>query len=347
MDDRSRDDRSRDDRSRDDRSRDDRSRDEWFAVASTDGVAPGEAYPFVLMEGRYVLVRDASDRVSVFEDTCPHRGAQLSLGRFDGTRLQCPYHGWEFDTAGRCVHRPAHPGSAIPDGCSLRSIAVTEAFGLWWVCLGTEPRALPDYPAYADYPGLTVAFGPQDLDTSGPRAVENFLDVAHFPFVHDTYLGEWPHTEVRDYEVSVGETGVLATNVVAWQPRPGPTATEGGDVAYVYSVTHPYAAVLTKVPSEANGGELHGFSMMIVASPVSETTCRVWMLTTIRDPDGDLAGYRAFNEVIFAQDTPVVESQRPKRLPLDPAAETHQRADRLSVAYRRWLLGRGIAYGTC
>jgi phenylpropionate dioxygenase-like ring-hydroxylating dioxygenase large terminal subunit len=333
--------------SQNDRSLNDRSPHEWFAVATTQDVALATAHPFVLMGGRYVLLRSSAGEVSVFEDSCPHRGAQLSLGRFDGSQLRCPYHGWEFDTGGRCVHRPAHPGATIPEGCSLSRIAVTEAFGLWWVCLGGEPRNLPEYPAFAEYPGLTVTFGPQLLETSGPRAVENFLDVAHFPFVHDTYLGEWPHTEVRDYEVTVSETGVLATNVVAWQPRPGPTATEGGDVAYVYSVTHPYTAVLTKVPSESNGGELHGFSMMIVASPVSETVCRVWMLTTIRDPDGDLGGYRAFNEVIFSQDTPVVESQLPKRLPLDPSAETHQRADRLSLAYRRWLLARGIGYGTC
>lgn len=320
---------------------------EWFAVASVHEVPAGSMYPFTLMDGRYVLVHGVDGQVSVFHDTCPHRGARLSLGSFEGSRLQCPYHGWQFDVAGTCVHRPAHPDAAIPGACSLRAVRVTAAYGLWWVCLGAAPRRLPEYPAFEEFPSLTVAFGPQLLNTSGPRAVENFLDVAHFPFVHDTYLGEWPHTEVRDYEVTVSEHGVLATDVVAWQPRPGPTATEGGDVAYVYSVTHPYAAVLTKVPSPANGGELHGFSMMIVASPVSETSCRVWMLTTIRDPDGDLEGYRAFNEVIFAQDTPVVESQIPQRLPLDPAAEVHQRADRLSLAYRRWLAARGTGYGTC
>lgn len=335
------------DQSRSDQSRNDQSRSEWFAVASVADVRPATLYPFELLGERYVLVAGADGTVTAAADTCPHRGAQLSLGTFDGARLQCPYHGWQFDTSGTCVHRPAHPDVAVPAACALHTVAVRAAFGLWWVCVGSEPRNLPVYDAFERHPGLTVAFGPQTLSTSGPRAVENFLDVAHFPFVHDTYLGEWPHTEVRDYEVTVDASGLEATNVVAWQPRPGPTATEGGDVAYVYSVTHPACAVLTKVPSEANGGELHGFSMMIVTSPVTETSCRVWMLTTIRDPAGDLEGYRAFNEVIFAQDTPIVESQRPQRLPLDPAAEVHQRADRLSLAYRRWLADRGARYGTC
>lgn len=43
------------------------------------------------------------------------------------------------------------------------------------------------------------------------------------------------------------------------------------------------------------------------------------------------------------------ESQRPSRLPLraeGPGAELHCAADRLSVAYRRWLAAVGATFGT-
>ena len=36
---------------------------------------------------------------------------------------------------------------------------------------------------------------------SGLRAVENFLDMGHFPFVHTGWLGDEPHTEVPPYKV--------------------------------------------------------------------------------------------------------------------------------------------------
>jgi phenylpropionate dioxygenase-like ring-hydroxylating dioxygenase large terminal subunit len=49
---------------------------------------------------------------------------------------------------------------------------------------------------------------------------------------------------------------------------------------------------------------------------------------------------------ILVQDTPIVESQYPKYLPLDMAAELHQRCDRMSVAYRRWLSAQTFGYGT-
>ena len=37
----------------------------------------------------------------------------------------------------------------------------------------------------------------------------------------------------------------------------------------------------------------------------------------------------------------------PKALPLDPRAEMHSAADRMSSAYRRFLKAQAIAFGTC
>lgn len=325
---------------------DDPIRNEWFPVAATADVAPGAMLPFELLGRRLVLLCDSAGEVTVTADTCPHRGAQLSLGSFDGEQLQCPYHGWQFSADGECVHRPAHPTVAIPANCSLAPIRSIRAFDLWWVCLGEHPRELPLYAAFDESPGCTVMIGPERLTASGPRIIENFLDVAHFPFVHAGYLGVVEHAEYQDHDVLVEDGELLARDVVVWQPAPGPTAQGGGDVHYEYGVSHPYAARLTKIPSQQDGGDLAGFSLLLVASPETETSCRVWMLTTIRDPDGDLGSYKSFNEVIFGQDVATVESQLPKRLPLDPRAEVHQRADRMSLAYRRWLVDRGVRYGT-
>lgn len=320
--------------------------DEWFPLVTAADLLPGSMLPVTLL-GRRLLVLCATDgAVTVVDDTCPHRGAQLSLGSFDGHQLQCPYHGWEFSADGTCVHRPAHPGLEIPDACSLRPIPVTLAYELWWACLGASPRPLPRYRPHARFPGQSIALGPVRLEAAGPRVVENFLDTAHFAFVHEGYLGDLSHTEYRDHEVVVIEGELWAKDVVAWQPNPGPDAVTGCDVHYDYAVDHPYAAMLTKIPSEESGGEQAGFSLLIVASPEDETSCRVWTITTAHDPDADLQAYNDFQAIIFGQDVAVVQSQLPKRLPLDPRAEVHQRADRMSLAYRRWLVDRGIRYGT-
>jgi len=41
---------------------------------------------------------------------------------------------------------------------------------------------------------------------------------------------------------------------------------------------------------------------------------------------------RRFQQTIFAQDKPILENQYPKRLPLDPRAETPIRADKVAIA---------------
>lgn len=320
--------------------------DEWFPVATTDELSAGGKVPFRLLDGRYVLFSSSDGTVRAFADTCPHRGAQLSIGSFDGDRLVCPYHGWTFTPDGTCVARPAHPGQPVPQVCSLRPFHVQAAYGMWWVCLGESPRNLPSFPGWGERAQDVPTFGPKDLIASGPRIVENFLDIAHFPFVHADYLGAVPNTEVRDYEIAHVDGGVESRDVVFWQPRPGPHSTQGGDVRYGYRVDHPYAASLWKLPSEVDGGARAGFALLIAASPMTETECRVWMMTAVNDPDIDADEFNSFNGTIFGQDVATVESQEPKRLPLDPRAELHQRADRMSLAFRRWLMERGTAYGT-
>ena len=164
--------------------------------------------------------------------------------------------------------------------------------------------------------------------------------------MHEGYLGQEPHTGVDPYGIEPSDDELRFTDCVVWQPDPGPAAAGGGPVRYQYSVSHPYAATLTKVPSGDGGGGAGGFTILIVASPVTETTCVVWRSTVVHDAEADLDAQRAFNELIFSQDIDVVESQRPRRLPVDPRMESHQGADAGSLAYRRWLRARGIRYGT-
>ena len=320
----------------------DRIYDEWFPVARAAEVAEGSWRRFELLDERYVLAAFGDGRVEAFVDTCPHRGARLTLGAFDGEIIQCGYHGWEFGPDGGCVRQPAHPQRRLAAAQGLRRVSTRLGYGFWWVCAGDRPRALPLAPMHSARPDRTVWLDPVTVRSSGPRIIENFLDQAHFPFVHAGYLGQVPHTEVGRYRVEAADGELRLTDCVFWQPRPGPAAADGGPVRYEYSVSHPYAAVLTKVPEDGAGG----FSILIAASPIDETACVVWRATAVADDEADLDAQRAFNDLIFSQDLEVVESQRPRRLPVDPALESHQPADSGSLAYRKWLRGRGIRYGT-
>ncbi len=92
--------------------------------------------------------RDNSGVAHVWEDRCPHRGMKLSFGFVRGDHIACLYHGWQYDTAGRCRYVPAHPDLEVPATITVPVFAAAEACGMIWTC--AEPEAArPAAPADA------------------------------------------------------------------------------------------------------------------------------------------------------------------------------------------------------
>ncbi len=156
-----------------------------------------------LLDTPIVLWRSPDGTVHAARDQCPHRGAALSLGQVRDDTLMCGYHGWVYDSGGHCVHQPASPGLTPPPKARLEMFDVCERYGVVFVALGDAPAAPPDYFPEWDEPGVRQYHDePVVVHACGPRIVENFLDMAHFPFVHPGVLGAESHTEVRDYTVT-------------------------------------------------------------------------------------------------------------------------------------------------
>ena len=295
-----------------------------------------------------VLWRDAAGVPQAFADQCPHRGARLSLGRVVEGRLECPYHGWQFAAGGRCMTVPALPTFVPPATHCAASFDVCEAQGLVWVRLAPGDVGLPAFAAEGDAELRKLNCGPYDVATSAPRIVENFLDMAHFGFVHEGWLGTREATGIDDYRVAATPTGLRATGCKAWQPQSSVHATGAAQVEYTYEVTGPYTAVLTKVP-EAGSTAVANWreSIALYVCPLTPETSRVWFRLAVADFASPDARLQDFQHTIFTQDRPVLESQTPRRLPLDPRAELHTAADRASSVCRRFLRDSGITSGVC
>ena len=319
----------------------------WHPVAAAHEL--GETPLAVTLLGdELVLWRDASGAVHAFDDRCPHRGTRLSLGRVqtvDGTsRLECAYHGWQFGGDGRCVHIPAVPSFAPAAPHAACAHAVREAHGLLWV----RPSAVVDASAeraFDDLPARRVVCGPYDVATSAPRLVENFLDTSHFGFVHEGWLGDRAHTEVPSYEVVTGEQGAPIVPLYrAWQPQASAQAQGGAWVDYRYEVLSPYSALLVKRADAEGAAPQEAYALWVC--PIGPEASRVWFTLFTSDTRSDAVTLRGFQDSIFAQDKPILEAQRPKRLPLS-GGEVHSAADRMSAAYRRYLRDLNITFGVC
>lgn len=316
----------------------------WQPVAGTDAFGDGPGPLRVRVLGRDLVLWRAADApggVAAFDDRCPHRGAALSLGRVVDGQLQCAYHGWCFESGGACVRIPAVPGFAPPPGHAADAWRVAEAHGLFWVA---RDPVDPAPPACAGVPARRVVCGPYEVETSAPRVVENFLDTSHFAFVHEGWLGDAAHPEVPSYEVQHTADGrPLIPHYRAWQPRAAASSDAGAWVDYRYEVLGPYTALLVKQPADGDGV---ADAYAAFACPLDEERTRVWFMQFTSDAATPDAGLQRFQDTIFGQDRAVLESQRPKRLPVR-GGEVHSAADRLSAAYRRWLRDAGIGFGTC
>ena len=326
----------------------------WHPVALADELAAVARAPLAvrLLGEDLVLWRGEAGEVQAWADRCPHRGARLSLARVVACRgasaLECPYHGWRFEAGGRCVQVPALPGFVPPAAHRATAHAACEAHGLLWVRLDTsaDDPGLPPFEAEDDARLRKLNCGPYDVETSAPRLVENFLDMAHFGFVHEGWLGTRELAAIDDYQVEATPRGLRATGCKAWQPRSTINSTAPAQVEYAYEVTAPYAALLTKVPDAASVG-ITGYreSIALFICPVAPEASRVWFRLATADHVRDAAALRAFQDTIFLQDRPVLESQSPKRMPLDLRAELHTAADKASSLYRRQLKMQGITFG--
>lgn len=133
-----------------------------------------------------VLFRDRHGQASALEDRCAHRGAPLSRGRVCAGRIECPYHGWQYDGDGRVAHIPALPAdSAPPDTGVVRAWRAVERQGFVWIAVGGEPLvATPHRFAHYDEPDYTSFVMCTEFRASVEACLENFLDCPHATFVH-------------------------------------------------------------------------------------------------------------------------------------------------------------------
>jgi phenylpropionate dioxygenase-like ring-hydroxylating dioxygenase large terminal subunit len=312
---------------------------DWHAVALSTEIKEGQVKQVRLL-GEDLVAWRSGGVACIWKDICIHRGAQLSRGCVKGGLLMCPYHGWTYNTAGQCTKIPAHPEQKPPPRAKAMTFPVVERYGLIWTCMGTPERPLIEFPEYEDASYRKVMCGPYLVNASAPRIIENSLDVAHFAFVHEGILGDPEHAEIKDFEAEMTGDGVVARDIRFWQTDPDGTG-KPGDVAYNYWVPRPFTLILRK----SSNGPL--FALMQTTTPADE--CRSIFYSCVAMnyahdvPEEEIRG---FQDRVFAQDIPVIESQRPELLPLDLQAELHLRADRTSIAYRQWLGKLGLSFGT-
>lgn len=202
-------------------------REQWYAVLESDEVKVGK--PFYYKRFGYDLVfwRSEAGKIVAMEDRCPHRQAKLSLGKIVDGNIECPFHGFQFNSNGECALVPANGiNGAKPKAMRPRVFPTQEAHDFIWLWHG-EARATGDYPPIPFFTeqgleNFSYSTLRKRWNTHYTRAIENQLDVAHLPFVHATTIGRGGRKLVNGpYTVLEGETLYVWVNNVLDKGQPG------------------------------------------------------------------------------------------------------------------------------
>jgi phenylpropionate dioxygenase-like ring-hydroxylating dioxygenase large terminal subunit len=313
----------------------------WHPVCRSTDIADGAVVGVRLLGEHWALAR-IDGRVVALADRCPHRGSPLSAGCVDRSAIRCAYHGFRFAGDGRCVAIPALGEDApIPPKADARAAhGVEERYGLVWLAPQEPLAPIIDVPEWDD-PAFVVAPLPdQTWHAGAAQMVDNFLDLAHFPFTHEGTFGDPDDIEVPPYSVERDGLAFSCDYVHSTKRLADSMGAAGFEVAPRRSTWWYVApfAIRLRIDYPADDVVL---TILFFHQPVDASTTKLYCF----DVRNDIADGRttveqtvAFQMAVAEEDRTLLERIVSKAVPLDVHAEVHTRADRITLEMRRVLL---------
>ncbi len=314
---------------------------QWYAILEANEVKQNKPVGVIRLGEKLVLWRDNAGQVVCMRDLCPHRGVALSAGRLIHGNIQCPFHGFEFNSTGACVLIPANGVSAVvPKAIQVKTYPTFEAHNFIWIWWGDHRD---EYPPVLFFEDIDDSFSYATLRDHWPthysRAIENQLDVVHLPFVHHNTIGRSKQTivdgPIYEWACKVDDCNVL--NI--WYTN----RKEDGTLARsAKEVTKPNAKPLLQFifPNIWQNRLGEDLRIFIAFAPIDEENTMLYIRQYQRIVRAPILRQffnltsKVGNLVIERQDKRVVITQRPKLSALN-IGEKLIPGDRPIIEYRR------------
>lgn len=301
-----------------------------FEQGSSSGTQP---FAVTLLNENLVLAK-LNGKIVAFYDRCAHRYAKLSGGRIKktdtGDRLECPYHGWQYDTQGICRSIPACPDLPIPKKARTQAFDCATRYDIVWVRLDSSYST--EIPTFSDWDtdGMRIAVADSYVwKTSAERRWENFTDFSHFAFVHPGTLYDpaFARPPIAPVHRINGELRFSIEPPIAMLDQLPENSPLG---SFNYRCSMPYTInleiALYRRPER--------FILWTTSSPIDDSHCRNFMIIARVDDGSSDQVHIDFQKRVLMEDQPVIESQLPHEITTD---ELSMATDKVSIQYRKWL----------
>jgi len=167
----------------------------WYVAALSQQIKKNSFVTRVIQSEPIVIVRNSDGGLYALRDICPHRGIPLSYGRILNGEMECPYHGWTFDSQGTCTRIPSVCEGQDLDcrKIKVKNYPVQEQQGIVWIFFGDkgfDRSRAPEIPLMKSLPMeakpriVEIEKFPCHID----HAVIGLMDPAHGPYVHKSWL---------------------------------------------------------------------------------------------------------------------------------------------------------------
>lgn len=165
----------------------------WLPACMSEEVSEPDGAPVGvrLLGEDLVVFRDTAGRLGVLRNSCPHRGASLTLGRNEECGIRCLFHGWKFDVEGKVVDIPSEP----PDSkmrhnpkVKAKAYRVQESGGIIWVYMGPDFGQVPFDPPPFAYTAKKIAIVKAVAECNWAQILEGSIDSSHSSNLHSASI---------------------------------------------------------------------------------------------------------------------------------------------------------------
>ncbi|PSN18054.1 Rieske (2Fe-2S) protein, partial [filamentous cyanobacterium CCP5] len=318
----------------------------WYPVIPRQQLVAGPQ-AFELLGEPLVLWLDDQGKAAAVRDRCCHRTAKLSLGKVERGQICCPYHGWEFDSAGVCVRVPQlAPDCAIPANYRVPGYRCAERYGYVWVCLGEPLIGIPEITEAED-PGYRLIHEfYEPWQCAGLRVMENELDLAHPTFVHTHTFGSEAHPTPDELEISESDWGIhVHGKLGVVNPELQQKNLKMAEAQTLRTLDMDWLMPFTiKLKITYPNGLEH--IVVNTMTPISDRTSQMVQFCVRNDTEADTPARDAiaFDRAVTLEDKRILESTD-YDVPLTPSREEHMFTDRPGIMIRQKIAALLKAHG--
>ena len=239
-----------------------------------------------------------------------------------------------------------HTATVVHAGTGAAPAAVAERNGVVFVAPDPPVTELLDIPVADDPDFVDGWLEPRRARVGAGLMVDNFLDMAHFPFLHTTTIGPDEQATFDDISVERQGLGMTVRSEHDFAHHEDPGVAQGlrplvqrRRVTYEYRA--PFLLSLQIDFLDAGGSNWIAFYVQ----PENTELCRLYCALYRDDLGGPetaearraMAAAVRYEALILDEDLALQTRYPDLRLPLDLRAEVHIRADRPTVELRRIL----------